>query len=127
MHPGQVRPRGCLCRGSPHLPLQGGCANPPETPAVGIVPRKLEDRAKGLAVVSLCRSCCFGPSCSRPRGFLPSLVVGGDSYSCLRDKSSSVPQSSLPRPVLFRSMCADLCPPYACGDGWLHTQWRSHV
>lgn len=77
MLPGQVRQRGCLCRISPDLPLQDGHVNPAETPAVGTVPRKLEVRGKCLAVMSLCQSYCFGPSCSRAFGFLQSLLYCG--------------------------------------------------
>lgn len=54
-----------------------------------------------------------------------SLVLGEDSYNCLRDKSSSVPPNSFPRSMLFRLMCADLClcTPCACGNVSLHSQW----
>lgn len=80
MLPGQVRQGGCLCV-SPDLPLQGGHANPGGTPAVGTVPRKLEDRGKCLAVMSLCQSYCFSPSALIPLGScgpFQSLVLGED-------------------------------------------------
>lgn len=91
--PGQVRQRGCLCRVSPDLPLQDGHANPAETPAVGTVPRKLEVRGKCLAVMSLGQNSVLFLSLwvLAVPSVLPSLVLGEDSYNCLRDKSSSVP------------------------------------
>lgn len=60
---------------------------------------------------------------------LQSLVLGKDSYNCLRDKSSSVPPKSLPSSMLFCLMCADLClcTPCACGNVSLHTHWRTGV
>lgn len=108
MLPGQVRQRGCLCHVSPDLPLQGGHTNPAETPAVGTVPSKLEDRGKvfgcdELVPELLLRSFLFLSlwALAVP-SVLQSLVLGKDTYNCLRDKSSSVPPNSLPRSMLFR-------------------------